>query len=669
MYLDFPNRVENIRLAKSNCLLPLFEAIVNSMHAIEEAKRRDGFVVVTVEREPSPVPLTPDYVETPPVRGFVVEDNGIGFNEENFRSFTTSDTTHKKRKGGKGVGRLLWLKAFDHAEVESTYRDNGSFRRRRFDFTLSQVGVQNPTDDEVPGGECRTLVRLVGLRPVYREKFPNGLSTIANRIVEHFLQYFALKTCPKITLREADDRETIDLADFFAKEMEGAIATSRFKIRHHPFQMIHVMVATARASQHRMHFCAHSRAVKAENLSRKIVDLGSAMKREDGVPFFYAGYVTGDYLDATVTTDRTEFDVLREPSPMEFPDELSWPEIVDGAIKRAAEFLSPYTKPVREAKTERIEKLVKTAMPEYRPLLHHKPEVIDLISAELTDDQIETELHRHNRAYEAELKERGKSLLAGKDADEAFEEHRKPFEEFLEQWNELGIAQLARHVVHRKATLSFLEKRLELTPDGRYSKEEAVHEIVFPLKTTSDDVPVDKANLWIIDEKPAYHHYLSSDRPFKSVSPVGIDSKDRADLIIFNHPIAFVESGPPFGSITIIEFKRPTREDYDDDENPISQVCGYVEQIRAGTAKDKKGKLIEVAPNIPFYAYVICSLTKRLRHFAKLGELIPTPDGSGYFGYKANFGVYLEIISFQKLVADAKKRNAALFDKLNMPYK
>ena len=60
------------------------------------------------------------------------------------------------------------------------------------------------------------------------------------------------------------------------------------------------------------------------------------------------------------------------------------------------------------------------------------------------------------------------------------------------------MSKLAKHVVHRKATLSFLDSRRELQSSGKYLLEDAVHKVIFPLKQTSDDVPPDKMNLWII---------------------------------------------------------------------------------------------------------------------------------------------------------------------------
>ncbi len=231
------------------------------------------------------------------------------------------------------------------------------------------------------------------------------------------------------------------------------------------------------------------------------------------------------------------------------------------------------------------------------------------------------------------------------------------------------MAKLARHVAHRRATLAFLEQRLALQADGKYAHEEAVHEVIFPLKTTSDEVRPEQMNLWILDEKLAFHFYLASDKPLNRMADaVEVDSKDRPDLAIFGHPFAFTDTSPVFGSVVLVEFKRPVRDDYNekDDKNPIQQVYNYVELIKSGRAKDRSGRPIIVPPGTPFYGYIVCDMMPKLEEQAKYAQLTKTPDGMGYFGYNAQVGVYVEIVSFAKLVDDAKKRNSAFFDKLGI---
>jgi hypothetical protein len=99
------------------------EAVVNSIQAIEEAGESAGRIDIHIKRETAQGLLKPEEIVGQPVVSFVVQDNGVGFTDENYKSFSTSDSAHKAERGGKGIGRFLWLKAFDCAEVESVYND------------------------------------------------------------------------------------------------------------------------------------------------------------------------------------------------------------------------------------------------------------------------------------------------------------------------------------------------------------------------------------------------------------------------------------------------------------------------------------------------------------------------------------------------------------------
>jgi hypothetical protein len=173
-------------------------------------------------------------------------------------------------------------------------------------------------------------------------------------------------------------------------------------------------------------------------------------------------------------------------------------------------------------------------------------------------------------------------------------------------------------------------------------------------------------NLWILDEKLAYHYYLASDKRFAQLEAIESDSIDRPDIIIFNNPSAFTDSSAPFQSIVLIEFKRPARDDYDDEENPITQVFDYVRRLKASKALDRRGRPITIAPATPIYAHIVCDLTPTLNEQAVNASLKIMPDSHGYFGYNDTLGVYVDIVSFDKLIDDAKRRNAILFEQLGL---
>lgn len=68
--------------------------------------------------------------------------------------------------------------------------------------------------------------------------------------------------------------------------------------------------------------------------------------------------------------------------------------------------------------------------------------------------------------------------------------------------------------------------------------------------------------------------------------------------------------------------------------------------------------------NVAFYCYVIADLTPTLKRSAARAGLILTQDGEGYFGLNPTVGTYIEVVSYDKLLKDAKQRNRVLFDKL-----
>lgn len=237
---------------------------------------------------------------------------------------------------------------------------------------------------------------------------------------------------------------------------------------------------------------------------------------------------------------------------------------------------------------------------------------------------------------------------------------------YLEMANDLGKSNLAQYIMHRKVILELFESGLELDKDKKYSKEEYIHNIIFPIKSTSDDMTFEDHNLWLIDEKLAYHSYLASDKELRSMEVLDSESRDRPDLFLINNPITVVNDEKPYNSIVIFELKRSERNAYRDLDNPITQLIRYVKQIQKGLAKDKNGRTIKISSNTPFYLYVLCDITPKIEEFAEVSQLILTPDEMGYFrNLKIGMtSAYIEIISFDKLLYDAKQRNRILFDKL-----
>jgi hypothetical protein len=212
-----------------------------------------------------------------------------------------------------------------------------------------------------------------------------------------------------------------------------------------------------------------------------------------------------------------------------------------------------------------------------------------------------------------------------------------------------------------------MHKQLSYAGDGKHHREDRIHKIIFPMRTTSDEVLLDDHNLWVLDEKLVYHYFLASDKPLSTNPHISIDSRKEPDILLFDKACAFAPAtDPPFPAIVIIEFKRPMRDDYNEDENPIVQVLGYVQDIREGKVKTATGRDIPIGKDIPFYCYVVADITPSLVKQAKYLDLTEMPGGQGFFGFRKQFNAYVEVVSYTKILTDAKQRNAAFFNKLGL---
>ena len=309
--------------------------IINSIHSIEDSKRKDGRISIKVLRSTQGELNIEDQGDSPrAIVGFSISDNGKGFNQDNYLSFTTADSRWKANRGGRGVGRFLWLKAFEVAKVESVFQNQGKWERRQFNFKLSEEGIEKHTLGSIEAGPNETTVSLLGFKPTYQSYAPKQLPTIASRIVEHCLEYFVLGLAPTILIRDDDSDDVIDLQSVY----EDLVAISekvKLPIGKYSFSMIHFMLHAHGGLSHKVCYCANYRVVQGDNLtSTKVPYLITPItSSEEQGDFIYNGYISGKYLDSHVNQERTGFNNLVEDGGLEFEGEMPWPIIEEAANK------------------------------------------------------------------------------------------------------------------------------------------------------------------------------------------------------------------------------------------------------------------------------------------------------------------------------------------------
>lgn len=662
--INVAGQVGQIKLSPSKSLWPLFETVINSIQSLEDSDVSDKKIVIEALR-PKDVQLKTDakgklVEEQSHFESFVVLDNGNGFNSKNYNSFLEAYSQLKVKKGCKGIGRFLWLKAFDKVSVESIYFEGGKTHARKFVFSLK--GVNPEQNDKVVEDESlipQTIITLEGFKNPYRESVAFSLESLAKKIIEHCLPYFVTGNCPSIILK--DNRgECIDLNSYYDKTYKDSLHQDPIELKGKNYTLYHMALSEG-ADKHELHLCANNREVKSYALATYIPDMKKKLVGDDD-PYYYVGYLSGDYLDEAVNTERSDFNFTDGP----MFGETNEPEILVAAVEHIRAYLSEDLSKIADEKKDQIDMLVKTKRPQYRLLLNRNPDVYSKIASGLSEDKLDLELYKHQQQWEFDTAKK-RCVIEEKVRQDAISEpdFQKLFDEYCENITELSRASLAEYVIRRKAVIDLLEQALEVDQNGRYSKESRIHSIICPMQTTSDEIKLDDMNLWLIDDRLAYHHFLASDKKINAIPVLDSDVEKRMDLAVFDAALSYTADTENINSITIVELKRPQRNDGEND--PVLQVLKYVRDIKAGKIKKANGRGFGDVSRVSFYCYVVADLTSSVRESAESRGLTSTQDNEGYFGYNPTYGAYVEVISYDKLLKDAKQRNRALFDKLFAP--
>lgn len=677
METNLGGRLRNTSLPASHGLMPLFEAVANSIHAIEEAELTpaDGKIAVEIVRDQqSTFDLAGDTRRRGPetkgdIVGFKIVDNGIGFTDDNMKSFLTLDSDYKADRGGRGVGRLLWLKAFRDVQVDSVFLDiNQKLVRRTFRF-LAPNGVERESVVDA-NGAVKTAVQLNGFEKKHREASPKTVGPIANSLLEHCLWYFVREGgVPEIRVIDGD--ESVNLDDVYQEHMVTSATGETIQIKGSDFELTHIKLRANSGKPHMAAYCAANRVVQEENLRGRVPGLFGSLSDDQGT-FSYQCFVNSLFLDEKVRSERTSFDIDEKPMQLFAETEISLEDIREAVTTRAADHLSEYLNANRERGKERLQNFVSHRAPRYRPILSRVPEDQKIIDPDISDKDLDLLLHKHLSTFERQLLVDGHDLMRP-EYDEKIDQYSERLKEYLGRVDDLKKSDLANYVSHRKVIIDLLERAIRRDSEGKYAREDVIHQLIMPMQKDSNDVETVESNLWLVDERLAFHDYLASDKTLNSMpitSSTETKEPDLCCLQIFDNPFLVTEeNSPPFASLTIVEIKRPMRNDAGEGEgkDPIEQTLGYLQRIRDGKVNTSNGRPIPCSAGIPGFCYVICDLTSTIIERCRLHDLTPTSDGLGYFGYKKSYQAYIEVISFDQLVNGAKQRNRAFFDKLGLP--
>lgn len=657
--------VENIR-SGTNVYTPLVETIVNAIQAIEAASIAKGRVDILVKRS------NQEDLEggQPPVESFTVIDNGIGFNDENRDSFDTLYSDHKIAQGGKGFGRFTCLKYFDDLLIESVFEHEGGRTKRTFKMGKQTDIIVNEIIEDNPDGDIGSRVTMRKVKRAFPDK---KVKTIARTLVERLLPYFidADYQCPEIGIAEEDGTGRIILNNFVSNQLAAMIKEIPLQDgnivlgsgdKEQTFQVRVFKLYSPRNQKSKISLVADRREVTDTAIHSFVPEFVDEFY-EEGSPegedrdrnYIVKAYVFGPYLDANVSLERGGFDF---PKGDDLLHPISQAEIEQAAAHIARDALGDTITARQEKKRTQVRSYVEESAPWHRTIA----EDIDLSSMPYnpTPEQIETVFQREKFSQEVAIRQQVDKMLGETDAAGL----KDGLPKILDQISRTSRNDLIHYIALRKHVLTLFGKSFELTDDQKYPSEGTVHDIIFPRKGDTAATAYEDHNLWIIDERLNFTFFVHSDKPLDG------GTSERPDLLVFDKPVLFRGDNEASNPITVFEFKKPGRDDFvnpSSKEDPVQQIIRYVNSIKKGKFKTPKGRPIQVAENTPFYGYVMCEITEKVKEWLKMEkDFTPMPDGGGWFKWFGNNNLYMEVLSWDKVLRDAEMRNRVFFHKLGI---
>lgn len=657
---------------RSTSLTPVIEAVCNSIDAIGE-RRTDGKIRIVLRRDGSQ-----DLgIDNNPIKGDIISvdiiDNGEGFTDANRDSFDTFRSDLKINIGGKGFGRFMFLKYFSHVSIESIYRKGNQFYRRSFSFGHANEIIENESNELLSGDSFQTGT-TVHLSSIKNKDFDKGIEVIARKLVERLLVFFATggPYTPTISIEEEDGTNSIILNNYVGPNSDiqqvGDDHSIEIQGKDHQYQFtVKVYKIYYSAITNKICLTANQREVTDASLHTFVPEFKETMSEltEDGVQknYMVKVYVQGSYLNDNVTVERDGFYFDKENENAFY--ELSEKIIYKEASTIAKKLFSVDIQERFNRKKETVKHYVFSQAPWNKTLL--KDVDMDSIPVGITNFDLEMRFQKIKFDKEMRARTAIKEFMekSEKDTIDDTSQIEEDVNEILELVTESQKNDLAHYVCQRKKVIELYDELRKRMESGKPHKESEMHNLFFPMIKTDREVDYDTNNLWLLDERFNFTQFIASDKVISKV-----DHKE-PDLALFYEEGKFFRNGENVitSPIAIVEFKRPKRTNYPDNENPINQALRYAQKILDGKYEMPDGiEKVDVDTNrTSVYIYIVCDLEAKIREFARMaGSLSISPDNEGYFGYLKDFNAYIEIKSYKKVISDAKMRNQVFFSKLGL---
>jgi hypothetical protein len=626
-------------------LLPTLEAVSNAMHGIEarfpDTARDDGKVEISIENINDPARIM-----------ISVTDNGVGLDDENYTWFKTPFSGHKLKQNGRGFGRFIAFKVFNRVLYSSRYDSFPKEAKRTFRFDIKR-------ENELIFHDGEPDFEHLGLRVDYDEPLPEwselvaalDRNDIADHIGSHFLPHFLYKWLPEITLRfDGGEPESITshFKDVFVQSESGTfdcVIDGRTEAIEYSLTKV---PRTRSFKNHCLLFAAGDRIV---GHPRDLTNLlgQSAFFDEKDQAYIVIAVVRSAAFETRLNDARTGINI--SPATIE-------------------EIVAQVGSVIQSTENEQIAKIKKAQSSELQAALQENP----ILRIGLKGRSISEYVAGKPNNWKAQDFVSNLAIeryRASRDLTKAItiaannpEDYMSRIKEIVDKIDENNKEALAEYVVHRKKVIELIEAARKYGASGTHAPEDTIHDLVF--RRFSDNVESDyfEHNLWLIDDALAFLPYISSDR---AMHGKGRKKGDKiADLALFDESLVLGDNDGT--TITIVEFKRPSRDDYrfgNVQHDPVLQVLKTLDDATAaGGIARTDGSHFAFSGVVRRFGYIIADIKPSLAKVLSLHDFKNDWNPSIYVRYRDNEEIFIQAMGYDTLIANAKKRNQAFFSVL-----
>lgn len=674
---DIEGVIRELNLAESEMLYPLFEAVVNSIQSVHEMYGKEsnerGEISLIIERDRQEQTLF-EKEGNYPIKSIKIVDNGIGFNQSNYDSFFKSHSTKKIDIGGKGLGRFTMLSVFNSIKVKSIYIDSSTdtaFTVRTFELSRKN-GVAENKPKVSKAIKPITEISLSEINAKFKEASARyNQESIADNILEHCLLYYLNGNAPAIRITE--NEEAINLTNQFNP---NDFIRHKFEDKILAYDFVCYYVKNNKLKAHEYLLCAHNRKVKSKRID-KIFPIFTSKITDNEEECWLQAYVVSDYLDKRVNISRNEiiFPKIKDDSDndevkISFDKEHRAVVVEKDVDAFVIQGLQDKYQELIEKRRDYLRGVVNKYISsddgmEYRTL-NIDNEFLSTIPDVVDDKKLDDVLHEHQYKRRNEIRKKRERLLK-KDFSK-----RKDYQSLLSDVVSLitqeGNVRLGQYVAHRKTIIDLFDKYLDWCEEhNNYTEEATLHNLIFAMGGNHENTPYDSHNLWLLDDRLAFHRYIYSDKAIKSHKPRNgkTTSGLETDIAIYDVPYTYGEKTDyeDVASAVIFEFKRPDRSlTYDDFSK---QMGSQVEAVNSGRVIDKNGKHVVTSESTPLFFYYVCDVNayNSIKSRAINEGFKETPSRTLI---RLVNNIYVEIMTYQTLLVNSRRRNKAFFKKLGI---